>query len=101
MALGERNDVLVIVPSRSRPDNAHAFAEAFVEHSTRSDLLFALDEDDPLLAGYAGIPGVQYEVNPRLRLVGTLNLVATKYCEQYDYLAFLGDDHRLRTPGWD
>jgi hypothetical protein len=93
------NDVLVIVPTRSRPDNSLAFAETFFAHSTCSDLLFGLDDDDP--EDYPRIPGVIYEVNPRLRVIGTLNLLATKYMNHYEYLAFLGDDHYARTPGWD
>jgi hypothetical protein len=96
-----KRDVLVIVPTRARPESTVAFAEAFFANSTRADLLFALDEDDTVLADYPDIPGVQYEVNPRLRVVGTLNLLATKYLEQYTYLAFMGDDHRIRTPAWD
>jgi beta-1,4-mannosyl-glycoprotein beta-1,4-N-acetylglucosaminyltransferase len=95
------SDVLAIVPSRSRPDHSIAFAEAFFAHSTRSDLLFALDEDDPELPRYTSIPGARFEVNPRLRPVGTLNLVANKYANQYAYLAYLSDDHRIHTPGWD
>ncbi|HET7056153.1 MAG TPA: glycosyltransferase, partial [Thermomicrobiales bacterium] len=92
-------DVLVIVPTRSRPENAAAFAEAFVSNSRRSDLLFGLDEDDA--HNYPRLPGVMYEVNPRLRLNGTLNLIAKKYMDRYEYIAFMGDDHRVRTPGWD
>jgi FkbM family methyltransferase len=95
------NDVLVIVPTRSRPADYAAFAEAFFAHSIRSDLVFALDEDDPLLGDYSGLPGAQYEVNPRLRLVGTINLVANKHLDQYAYIAFMSDRHRILTPGWD
>ena len=91
-------DVLVIVPSRGRPDNLKDFYKSFEENSVISDLCIALDDDD---VEYPRIPGVIYEVNPRLRMNGTLNLVATKYADQYKYIAFLGDDHRPRTHGWD
>lgn len=97
--VGYRNDVLVIVPTRSRPESSVAFAEAFFAHSTRSTLLFALDDDDPI--PYPRIDGALYEVNPRMRLVGALNLVAAKYRDEYRYLAFMGDDHRIRTLAWD
>lgn len=42
-----------------------------------------------------------YEVNPRAMMNGTLNLIAKKYSDAYDYIAFMGDDHRIRTSEWD
>jgi len=42
-----------------------------------------------------------YEVNPRAMMNGTLNLIANKYADKYEYIAFMGDDHRPRTIGWD
>jgi hypothetical protein len=92
------NDVLVIVPSRGRPENTLDFYKSFIETSTISDLCFGLDDDD---VEYPRINGVTYEINPRLRMNGTLNLIANKYADQYKYIAFLGDDHRPRTQGWD
>ena len=64
-----------------------------------SDLMFAIDEDDA--DSYPRIDGVLYEVNPRMGMNGTLNYVATKYADKYKYIAFMGDDHRVRTFGWD
>lgn len=91
-------DILVIVPSRGRPEATLDFYKSFIETATNSDLCFGLDDDD---VEYPRIPGVIYEVNPRLRMNGTLNLIANKYANQYKYIAFLGDDHRPRTQGWD
>lgn len=93
--------VLLIVPARSRPDKAAELYAAFREHSVISDLIFGLDDDDPDLHRYTRYADVMYEVNPRARMNGTLNLLANKYAHSYDYLAFMGDDHRPRTPGWD
>jgi hypothetical protein len=64
-----------------------------------SDLMFALDEDDEM--NYPRLDDVLYEVNPRIRMCPTLNLVATKYAERYDALAFMGDDHKFNTVGWE
>jgi hypothetical protein len=36
-----------------------------------------------------------------MKMNGTLNFIANKYCEDYDYLVFMGDDHRPRTQDWD
>jgi hypothetical protein len=90
--------VLLIVPTRSRPDSSIEFYESYKENSKITDLLFALDDDD---VDYPHIDGVMYEINPRMGMNGTLNFVANKHAEQYDYIAFMGDDHRIRTNGWD
>ena len=92
------NKVLIIVPSRSRPEVSLEFYEEFSKNSEISDLMFGLDDDD---VEYPRIPGVLYEVNPRKGMNGTLNELAVKYADKYDYIGFLGDDHRPRTQGWD
>lgn len=90
---------LTIVPTRNRNHKTKELVDEFFKTSSHSDLLFGLDDDDEM--NYDRIPGVMYEVNPRLRLNGTLNLLANKYCNQYEYICFMGDDHRPRTENWD
>lgn len=92
------NKVLLIVPTRGRPDKSIEFYEEFKKNSTITDLVFGLDDDD---VEYPRIDGVMYEVNPRAMMNGTLNLIANKYADQYEYIAFMGDDHRIRTYDWD
>jgi hypothetical protein len=92
------NKVLLIVPTRGRPEKSIEFYEEFKKNSTITDLVFGLDDDD---VEYPRIDGALYEVNPRAMMNGTLNLIAKKYADQYEYIAFMGDDHRPRTPGWD
>ena len=96
-----RNTILVIVPTRSRPEQSAHFAEAFLPRSARCDLLFVLDEDDPLLGAYPRVDGAFYQIHPGSGPVGALNRIAHAYKEWYDYLAFFGDDHRIRTLDWD
>lgn len=93
-----KKSVLLIVPTRARPENSVDFYDSFKINSKITDLVFGLDDDD---VQYPRIEGVFYEVNPRLMMSGTLNLIANKYASQYDYLSFMGDDHRVRTLGWD
>lgn len=94
------NKILVICPSRNRPENIQALYETWCETTAGfSDLIVALDVDNQ--AQYPRIENVLYEVNPRIRMVPTLNLVAKKYCEYWDGIGFVGDDHRFRTFGWD
>lgn len=90
---------LVILPSRSRPEKVAEAIELLKDNSTISDLCVAIDEDQNDL--YPRIDDVIYEVNPRLRMNGTLNLVANKYADKYETIYFLGDDHHVKTKGWD
>jgi tetratricopeptide (TPR) repeat protein len=96
---GLRTRVLLIVPTRGRPHRIMDFYDAFVENSSITDLVFALDDDDE--SQYPRIDGAKYEVNPRLRLAGTFNLVARKYADEYDYIMCMTDEHRIRTKDWD
>lgn len=93
------NTNLVILPTRSRPENAERCINALKEHSVMSDFVIAIDDDQSDL--YPRLDGVTYEVNPRLRMNGTLNLVANKYADKYETIFFLGDDHLVQTPNWD
>lgn len=102
----------VIVPTRGRPDNLMELWAAFVETCTGDTKLVAcVDEDDPELDGYEHVhdaihprmrdPQFECRYGPRLRLGGTLNAVAPVFAQESKYLAFMGDDHRPRTVGWD
>lgn len=92
-------DLLVIIPSRGRPESVAEVAASFYDNTDGSaDLLFAIDDDD---RNYPIVPGVKYRVGPRLRMCGTLNAAAVENAKHYKYLGFMGDDHRTRTQGWD
>lgn len=99
------SDLLVIVPSRGRPHNIAELYVAWSETTHRdASLLIAVDDDDPALPEYqrvCSLTGVELVVGPRLRLTGTLNKVATERAAHHQAVAFMGDDHRPRTIGWD
>ena len=102
--------ILVIVPTRGRPENARELIQTFndtVFERELTSLVFALDEDDPELEGYLNVldgnqdENIFYEISKRMRMGPTLNRMAAKHCQDYDMLGFLGDDHRFRTSEWD
>ena len=93
------NTNLVILPTRGRPEKAEEAVALLRENSTISDICVAIDDDQSNL--YPRIDGVIYEVNERLRMNGTLNLVANKYVDKYETIYFLGDDHHAKTKSWD
>jgi hypothetical protein len=98
-------DLLVIVPSRGRPQHIAALHDAWQATSAGvASLLVAVDNDDATLPEYQRVcdeRGIWLEVGPRLRLGGTLNKLATKFADTYGAIGFLGDDHRPRTGGFD
>lgn len=98
-------DLLVIVPSRGRPHNIADLYVAWSETTNRdAHLLVAVDDDDPTLPEYqrlCALMDVELTAGPRLRLTGTLNKAALEQAPHYRAVAFIGDDHRPRTIGWD
>lgn len=110
------SDLIVIVPTRGRPDNLWQLWLAFKETCTASTLLVAcVDDDDSELDAYRKVHTAACEqtadsavdarflllIGPRLRLGGTLNRYAPYWATLTDRIGFLGDDHRPRTVGWD
>lgn len=93
------NTNLVIIPARGRPDKAATAFDALKKLSKISDFMIGLDDDDA--DNYPEIDGVIREINPRLKMNGTLNLLVSKYQDNYETITFMGDDHLVRTDGWD
>ncbi|HVC26173.1 MAG TPA: hypothetical protein VND23_10480 [Acidimicrobiales bacterium] len=101
----ERDDVpslLMIVPSRGRPNNLDRLVEAWrTTSSGHADLVVALDDDDPALYQYNAHRVAMVTVGPRQSFVAWTNDVATDHAEDYRFIGSMGDDHRPRTVGWD
>jgi hypothetical protein len=102
-------ELLVIVPSRGRPQHLARMVEAW--HTTgaftRAALLFAVDADDPEIGAYREahkafeLLPVTLHVAARWRpMVAKLNYVAARHAETPFALGFAGDDHVPRTHGW-
>lgn len=91
--------MLIVVPSRGRPESMEPLVSSFYDTSGGdADLLICQDDDD---TPYSLPPHVLHEINPRLRLGGTLNDAAVRWAPKYEFIGFMGDDHRPRTQNWD
>ena len=92
----------MLCPSRSRPRSALEAYQSFTDTATGdSTFLAVVDLDDTHLPSYR-VLDVPIEVDvPRGGMVATLNEAARRYLDGFDYIGFIGDDHRFRTPGWD
>lgn len=101
-------DLVVIVPSRGRPGALRELAEAFRDTcATETYLAFVVDENDSTLPEYrraaAEIRGLCsiIEAPAPSSMVKSLNYAAAILAPQFPAVAFMGDDHRPRTRGWD
>lgn len=104
--------LLVIVPSRGRPESVARVAQAWHETGAYDDahLVFAIDEDDPRYAEYygqplpAGAPQLTFVALSEWQpMVGKLNecaVAAAASNPPWAGIAFMGDDHLPRTAGW-
>jgi hypothetical protein len=96
-------DVLIICPTRHRPEQAQRLIASVASTATaRTDLVFAIDDDDDSYGGklhYAGFTDVV--CGPRQTCIQWTNQIALERMERYRVLASLGDDHIPLTTGWD
>lgn len=93
--------LLVIVPTRGRPDNAARLAEQATRMgSGKHDLLFCVDSDDE--SGYENSVAEDLLMwGEPARLGPWLNRVAPAYAKHYTAIGFMGDDHLPESSGWD
>lgn len=95
---------MAIIPSRGRPENIKRFCEASKETEAQIDLFVGVDDDDIKLLEYLSLSkeyDFTVEIGPRIRFGPTLNKIAMKYKDNYDYLWWGGDDHIPKTKFWD
>jgi hypothetical protein len=96
--------LVVIVPSRTRPQSVARLLGAWTDTGATADLVVLVDDDDPTLAEYrAVVEGTVADliVGPRQRIGPLVNDHALSLAATYDCVGFMGDDHCPRTPGWD
>jgi len=94
--------LVVICPSRGRPDKAKEAFEAFerTKWNDDTDMVFVVDEDDETRFQY-DVPLLTPRSEGGTGMGAALNSAAAELQDGYDYLGFTGDDHRFRTAGWD
>lgn len=100
-------DLVVVIPSRGRPDAVAELAQQCQRTCTADTvLLVVVDTDDPTLPQYAAPAGttVFFAWAPAASgHVGAINFGAARALEEFKPFAIakLDDDHRPRTKGWD
>ncbi len=95
------NKLLLVVPSRGRPENIARLYQALEETcDEQTDLIVGLDEDDPARDQYPD--GIEYVIRADLHgVVPWMNELALSRVNDYNYIGMIGDDNVPRTTGWD
>lgn len=95
-------NLVVLVPSRNRPQSISELIKSFDETETESDLIVVLDDDEPQMDAYLDLGCDIFIVEKQGRgMAKPLNFAANHFRDKYRHFAFLGDDHRPRTKNWD
>jgi hypothetical protein len=103
--------VLVMVPTRSRPDNVKRFYTSWLNCHSAADLVFLNDQEASSLDGT--IPLLPFDGGPLMTgnmfknfhgdptTVDKLNRTALQAVDRgYDQVMFIGDDHVIETRDW-
>jgi tetratricopeptide (TPR) repeat protein len=97
-----KNKILMCLVSRGRPKQALEALESWRQNNAGcSDVCLVLDADDAGNYPVAEIKDCLVEILPPARVGPQLNKVALKYAPIYKAIGFIGDDHRIRTKGFD
>lgn len=95
--------LLVILPSRGRPQQAKETLDTFIATRTLPDtnIVLVSHKSDPFYRDYKKLPCFVTQFDEGTTLTAKLNLAAAKWASEYDYIQFTADDIRYRTLGWD
>ena len=95
--------ILVICPSRGRPEQCRDMVESFLATSKRSSLRLLLDNDDPLLNKYHEL--IRGRASCVISIQSTItNLINDNWKHSADcfrWFSVTNDDFIYRTDGWD
>ena len=96
------NKLLIICPSRIRPDRIQEMLKSFDEtKSDFTDMVIYISHDDPRLEEYkVALKDRNYIIGDRLPVSHVYNFCAAKYPD-YEYYGEVCDDHVYRTKYWD
>jgi len=93
------SEMLVVIPSRGRPENIARAIKALADTNSRIDLKVGVDNDDPKLDEYKKLD-VNLVIGERKKFAATYNDIVMDNLD-YKYISFFGDDHVPRSDRWD
>jgi hypothetical protein len=93
--------ISILTPSRSRPQLAKRMYDSAKKFASQEiEILFFLNEDDPLLQDYISfLKDGEYLIGPNQSTCYSWNLMAKQ--AKHDILFLVGDDAQFETLSWD
>ena len=97
--------IAIIIPSRQRPHKIQELHDLWFKTTNYlivTDCIIVLDDDNEKT--YPRLPNFKYIIVPKSNIKGAnypLNYAAKMLYEQYEYIGFIGDDHRPKTKDWN
>lgn len=92
--------LLMICPTRNRPDKVMDMLASFKKTRTFADIVFYVACDDPRYDEYVlNLTDENVVYGDRLPIVSIFNLLSQN--DGYDYFGDINDDHIFHTEGWD
>lgn len=93
--------LLVLIPTRSRPEQCARLIESFDKTTDNADLLFLTDVDDDSYKDMDWKGHACMMSDPRPTVVQKLNNAAMQFIDDYDRMVWYADDNEFVTPHWD
>ncbi len=103
-------DLVLLVPSRGRPDNVRRLLHACAETAPDMTVFIGVDTTDSKFLQYLEIAserltrGAVVTIPPEQSngqgMVGALNILASLHTRDFEMVGFMGDDHLPRTANW-
>ena len=100
--LSSSGNLLIICPSRKRPDRIKEMLKSFDEtKSEGTELVIYVSECDPRLEEYkVSLEGRNYIIDKKIPVSHVYNYCVKRFPD-YKYYGEVCDDHIYRTKGWD
>lgn len=91
--------LLVICPTRERPEKFREFLKSFKDTAKDADLCLVIDHDDPKFNEYC--PSSEFIVNYKHKNTTQIFNSVFEAFPDYDFYSCSNDDFVYRTKGWD
>lgn len=97
-----KEQILVICPSRGRPQQCKAMVDSFLKNSNCSTIKILLDNDDEFLNEYFDVlKDVSFSINTRNTTTNLINDHWRYTADCYKYFSVTNDDFIYQTKDWD
>lgn len=97
-----QQQICILLPTKNRLEDFRILADSWTATTQgNSIIVLGLDDNDHTYDDILGTYPFIVERFPPQPFLSIVNNLATKYCQLYPYIAFMEDDCKFITPGWE